>query len=579
MKESNYKQCVPDSVVKDNSNMISHSKNDHVGDLPSSPIVAASSQDSTSCCQSSVSVCEKSCHVEATGSPQPIQASEDRAGEFRKGTRVESPAHEGPPGKDHPFRNGPLWQEISHSGAQRAGILHMVHRSMGELHQGGTSRVSSLPQHVHGAHGEVDGDTRSQDSDRNIPREGCPQGQSCVQETAWHLTGQWQTLPCTDRGRESQRIRMVRSPDGLSTICPHGTNGHSHEPSRAEHAGPHEQYRGCPDHDCEPIAKPGTATDQPILSAMTSSKYQELRQSCENFNQFLSYIAEATSENKLNLLQENRDQHHYPDNHVRTEMIEYFWDQRHRLGKNQSYRYDLMEIYCSSESQLTKEATRLGLKAVRFGLNQGDLANKDGRLKLYEYLIRYQPRDIWMSPSCKAWCRWNQFNASKSPEAARKVINAREHEAIHMLVCDAVCQHQLSLNRHFHLEQPGGSDMMYQSEMSNIIDNTFRASCDQCTAGKLKHPSTLLPLKKNMQIFTTSTVLSHVIDSWKCSRDHPHDHVAGSFTNAQGQRQLVSQFTELYTATFARRVCRALMASQAARENLPVSFDLRRRHK
>ena len=299
---------------------------------------------------------------------------------------------------------------------------------------------------------------------------------------------------------------------------------------------------------------------------MTSSKYLELRQSCEDFNHFLSYIAETSSDVRTNPFNESRSEHQGPDNPIKTEMINYMWSQRHRIAEKQSCRYDLMEIYCSSDSQLTKEATRLGLKAVRFGLSQGDLSNEDGRRKLYEYLIKYQPRDIWMSPSCKAWCRWNQFNASKSPEAARKVINAREQEAIHMLVCDAVCQYQLSLYRHFHLEQPGGSGMMYQSEMFHIIENTYRATCDQCTAGKLRHPSTLLPLKKNMQIFTSSHVVARVIDSWKCSRDHPHDHVAGSFTNASGQRQLVSQFTELYTATFARRVCRALMASRAAKE-------------
>ena len=110
--------------------------------------------------------------------------------------------------------------------------------------------------------------------------------------------------------------------------------------------------------------------------------------------------------------------------------------------------------------------------------------------------------------------------------------------------------------------------MMYQSEMTHIIEQTYRATCDQCTAGKLKHPSSLLPLKKNMQIFTTSRILAHMIDSLKCSRDHPHDHVAGSFVDASGQRHPVSQYTELYTATFAKRVCRALMASQAARETV-----------
>ena len=48
--------------------------------------------------------------------------------------------------------------------------------------------------------------------------------------------------------------------------------------------------------------------------------------------------------------------------------------------------------------------------------------------------------------------------------------------------------------------------------------------------------------------------------------------MAGSFTNESGQTQSVLRFTELYTATFARRVCRALMASQAAQESSNCHF-------
>ena len=121
--------------------------------------------------------------------------------------------------------------------------------------------------------------------------------------------------------------------------------------------------------------------------------------------------------------------------------------QQHRSPKNTACRCDIMETYCSSDSQHTKQhtkkATRLGQRGIRFGLSQGDLSNSDGRRKLYEYLIKYQPRDVWMSPSCKAWRRWNQFNASKSAEAGRKVMIARDHETIRMLLCDAVCQYQI----------------------------------------------------------------------------------------------------------------------------------------
>jgi hypothetical protein len=78
---------------------------------------------------------------------------------------------------------------------------------------------------------------------------------------------------------------------------------------------------------------------------------------------------------------------------------------------------DSLEIYCSSESQLTKQCIRQGLRAMRFGLREGDLSNFEGRAQLYHVLFKYRPRNIWMSPKCKAWCRWNQFNANRSADA------------------------------------------------------------------------------------------------------------------------------------------------------------------
>ena len=113
-------------------------------------------------------------------------------------------------------------------------LINIRCSGLGKFPQGGTSRVSSLPQQVYRAHGEVDGDASPKDQTRAVSGHGCPQGQSCNQEAAWHLTGQWQTIPCTDRERESKRVRMVGGSNGLSSICPHGSNGESHGPSRAE---------------------------------------------------------------------------------------------------------------------------------------------------------------------------------------------------------------------------------------------------------------------------------------------------------------------------------------------------------
>jgi hypothetical protein len=236
-----------------------------------------------------------------------------------------------------------------------------------------------------------------------------------------------------------------------------------------------------------------------------------------------------------------------------------------RYAKNLA---DVMEIYCSSDSELTKQAQQLGLHAERFCLQDGDLATMEGRQRLYERLLRSLPRNIWLSPKCRAWCRWNIFNMSKSPETAQRIFQAREDDRVHLLLCDAVFQFQMwrSPQCHVHLEQPQGSQMIYQEEMSAIVNHGWIAVCDMCRAGQLKHPISGKLLKKGTQIITTSQIMKQVIGALRCSRDHEHDSVEGSFHHPDFGRVNVSQYTELYTRVFARKVARCLQCIGQIRE-------------
>jgi exonuclease I len=91
---------------------------------------------------------------------------------------------------------------------------------------------------------------------------------------------------------------------------------------------------------------------------------------------------------------------------------------------------------------------------MRFGLREGDLSNFEGRAQLYHVLFKYRPRNIWMSPKCKAWCRWNQFNANRSAAMASQVMRARQEDEPHLLLCEAVftLQSDRGPEFHFHLE-------------------------------------------------------------------------------------------------------------------------------
>ena len=155
-----------------------------------------------------------------------------------------------------------------------------------------------------------------------------------------------------------------------------------------------------------------------------------------------------------------------------------------------------------------------------------------------------------------------------------KVMQAREDDLVHLQLCAAIFALQVSRGPdfHFHLEQPVGSDMLYEEPLQDILDHTLIARCDMCVAGKLTHPESKLPLQKGTQIITTSKIVHHTIQSWRCNHDHKHDQIAGSYKASSGKRELVSQYSELYTDVFARKILRAFEASNAVTEKHHISL-------
>ena len=257
----------------------------------------------------------------------------------------------------------------------------------------------------------------------------------------------------------------------------------------------------------------------------------------------------------------------HSENWVSQEMWAYFRTKGDVQKQFQTSRHDLMEIYCSQESELTKQGSQLGLVASRFGLRDGDLSTEQGRRCLYDRLWNFRPSHVWMSPKCRAWCRWATFNMHRSPVSAQKVLSSREEDRVHLLLCSALMELQhYRIGCHFHLEQPVGSHMMFQEEMQVIVANTRRVTCDMCVAGQLKHPDTGKLIRKATQVFTSSAIMERSLENLKCPRNHPHSQVEGSCTLPNGSRCPVSRFTELYTRTFARNVCKALKCSLRVQE-------------
>ncbi len=478
-----------------------------------------------------------------------IQGRSEEHGGDRPGGRLVGTRHHHTATSNYEIRNGQTRTGIPRSGEGRK-VLRMVPGSLSRFPKASTQGVPSLPQPVHRDDRDSSGrpkestgeDTlRSEESHRQrIPK---VQGQ--------RFQGQWHTLPIGDRERRVPRHGGLVTGDG-------GTDESSRRSTRSHVSN---GVSNEPDHDA--ADSDSNRFSQPCdTQCLTCSQSRMITQACEEFNAYVENSNVAHSL-EINFAMDQKE------NWVLNELKEYM--KKHPPHKTPRGRLDLLEIYCSDDSQLNQQGKKQGMTVHRFSLSQGDLRTQEGRMRLYDLLIRFQPRDVWMSPVCKAWCKWNQFNASKSPEAAQRVMEARQQDEVHLKLCSAVFWYQQKQDNHFHLEQPVGSHMIFQESLAPIVNGTHRAVCHQCTAGELKHPETSEYLRKGMQILTTSTMLKTMIQQYTCSRDHRHAHVAGSYRDKQGRCRPLSSFTELYTPLFARRVCRALMASRKIDEK-PIAI-------
>ena len=116
------------------------------------------------------------------------------------------------------------------------------------------------------------------------------------------------------------------------------------------------------------------------------------------------------------------------------------------------------------------------------------------------------------------------LTCQKSPELAQRIIQDRQDDCVHLLLCDALFQFQQWRNPecHAHLEQPDGSQMVHQEELKAVLNQVFRAKCDMCVAGQLKNPFTGEHLRKSTQVLTTSKLMFDMLQHHRCTHNHQH---------------------------------------------------------
>ena len=219
---------------------------------------------------------------------------------------------------------------------------------------------------------------------------------------------------------------------------------------------------------------------------------------------------------------------------------------------------DLLEVFCSDQSQLTQQVRNLAGTAERHGLNQGDLMSKDGRRRLFIKLVTCRPEHVWFSPICGPWSAWTALNESRS------IANFDYYHQKRLEMCSQVAlgivlyRHQMSHGKHFSWEQPGKSTMFRMPSMNEVFQHLQAAEFDMCRVGELKDPRNQKFMKKSMTVLTSSEKIFQSLHGRKCTGTHVHQPLEGT-TVEKGKVMNRTQFSENYPRKFARQIANIII--------------------
>eukprot|EP00438_Fugacium_kawagutii_P026412 Skav210812 [mRNA] locus=scaffold2924:156234:161009:- [translate_table: standard] len=223
--------------------------------------------------------------------------------------------------------------------------------------------------------------------------------------------------------------------------------------------------------------------------------------------------------------------------------------------------FDLGEIFCSDQSPLTQQVQSLGGKAFRYGYAQCDLATPGGRQQLFRSILTHRPKHLWYSPTCGPWSSWSNLNASRSMESYDQYQEARSKLLYTIALGIILHRHQIMRGCHFHWEQPARSLMFHVPELAEIFEHARVSEFDMCRAGGLVDPSNGKPMKKGMNVITSSPRMFQALHGQLCNHQHAHQPIEGT-THYKGMNILRSTYSEVYPRRFARTVAKSIISTK-----------------
>jgi hypothetical protein len=101
----------------------------------------------------------------------------------------------------------------------------------------------------------------------------------------------------------------------------------------------------------------------------------------------------------------------------------------------------------------------------------------------------------------------------KSLQGLHDVLEKRSSSLWQISLAVVLYRYQMQRSHHFHMEQPEGSHMLKLPQVSEITDETLLCRFDLCRMGKLVDPESSMPIRKRLNVVTSSEALANEITS------------------------------------------------------------------
>ena len=193
-------------------------------------------------------------------------------------------------------------------------------------------------------------------------------------------------------------------------------------------------------------------------------------------------------------------------------------------GESDSHgRYRICEVF--SPPRITPIAERQGFSVTvpsAFDLETGwNFRNSKDRAQLWQVLRTQEPDLVVLSPVCRAFSVIMNSNWDKMEPQAAKSLQAEGLSMLHF--CVQIAEFQISRNKHFLLEHPGGASSWQTHAMHWLLQqaNVVRFLFDQCAVGLSVVPDTLS--RKVTGIVANNLGIASVLSKCQCTCSRPHE--------------------------------------------------------